>query len=128
MAHNEAISPVAGAAVLESLFHRSPTGLMVLDTELRILWTNVNTPVLKSGPPEEILGRHFTDVYDLSAPGEVEAMLHGVLESGAPARGRRVGVRPKGAPGPEYRFSVSASRLEDTRGRILGVLTEILGV
>ncbi|MFE8949872.1 SpoIIE family protein phosphatase [Streptomyces sp. NPDC007856] len=128
MAHNEAISPVEGAAVLEALFHQSPTGLMVLDTELRILWIKVNTPVLKSGPPEEILGRHFTDVYDLSAPGEVEAMLHGVLESGAPARGRRVGVRPKGVPGPEYRFSVSASRLEDTRGRILGVLTEILGV
>ncbi|WP_433448526.1 SpoIIE family protein phosphatase [Streptomyces sp. CA-142005] len=128
MAHNEAISPVEGAAVLEALFHQSPTGLMVLDTELRILWSNVNRPVLKSGPSEEIIGRHFTDVYDLSAPGEVEAMLHGVLESGAPARGRRVGVRPKGAPGSEYRFSVSASRLEDAQGRILGVLTEILGV
>ncbi|WP_306184938.1 MULTISPECIES: SpoIIE family protein phosphatase [unclassified Streptomyces] len=128
MAHNEAISPVEGAAVLEALFHQSPTGLMVLDTELRILWINVNTPVLKSGLLEEIIGRHFTDVYDLSVPGEVEAMLYGVMESGAPARGRRVGVRPKGAPGPEYRFSVSASRLEDAQGRILGVLTEILGV
>jgi GAF domain-containing protein/anti-sigma regulatory factor (Ser/Thr protein kinase) len=128
VARNEAISPVEGAAVLEALFHQSPTGLMVLDTELRILWVNVNTPVLKSGHSEEIIGWHFTDVYDLSAPREVEAMLHGVLESGAPARGRRVGVRPKGAPGPEYQFSVSASRLEDTQGRILGVLTEILGV
>ncbi|MER6074107.1 SpoIIE family protein phosphatase [Streptomyces sp. NPDC001817] len=128
MAHDEAISPVEGAAVLEALFHQSPTGLMVLDTELRVLWINVNTPVLKSGLPEEILGRHFTDLFDLSAPGEVEAMLHGVLEGGAPARGRRVAVRPKGAPGPEYRFSVSASRLEDAQGRIWGVLTEILGV
>ncbi|QTE01945.1 SpoIIE family protein phosphatase [Streptomyces cyanogenus] len=128
MAHNEAISPVEGAAVLEALFHQSPAGLMLLDTELRILWINVDTPVLESGTPEEILGRRFTDVYDLSAPGEVEAMLHGVLESGAPARGRRLAVRPKGAPGPEYRFSVSAFRLEDAQGRILGVLTEILGV
>ncbi|MFF8424393.1 SpoIIE family protein phosphatase [Streptomyces sp. NPDC016566] len=128
MAHNEAISPVEVAAVLEALFHQSPAGLMLLDTELRILWINVNTPVLKSGTPEEIIGRHLTDVCDLSAPGEVEATLHGVLESGAPARGRRLGVRPKGAPGPEYRFSVSAFRLEDAQGRILGVLTEILGV
>ncbi|GEJ99751.1 SpoIIE family protein phosphatase [Streptomyces sp. 1-11] len=128
MAHNEAISAVEGAAVLEALFHQSPAGLMLLDTELRILWINVNTPVLKTGTPEEITGRHFTDVCDLSAPGEVETMLHGVLESGAPARGRRLGVRPKGAPGPEYRFSVSAFRLEDAQGRILGVLTEILGV
>ena len=128
MAHNEAVSRVEGAAVLEALCHQSLAGLMVLDTELRILWISVNTPVLKSGPSEETRCRHFTDVYDLSAPGEVEAMLHGVLESGEPARGRRVGVRPKGAPGPEYRFSLSASRLEDAQGRILGVLTEILGV
>ncbi|MFD7438330.1 SpoIIE family protein phosphatase [Streptomyces sp. NPDC059861] len=128
MAHDEAISPVEGAAVLEALFHQSPTGLMVLDTELRILRINVNTPVLDTAPPEQIMGRHFTDVYDLAAPGEVEALLHGVLKSGAPARGRLVGVRPKGAPGPEYQFSVSASRLEDAQGRILGVLTEVLDV
>jgi PAS domain S-box-containing protein len=128
VARNEAISPVEGAAVLETLFHQSPTGLMVLDTELRILRINVRTPVLHTVPIEQIMGRRFTDVYDISAPGEVEAMLRGVLESGAPAQGRLVGVRPKGAPGPEYLFSVSACRLEDAQGRILGVLTEILDV
>ncbi|MEU9150541.1 SpoIIE family protein phosphatase [Streptomyces sp. NPDC048417] len=128
MARNEDISPVEDAAVLEALFHQSPTGLMVLDTELRILRGSVKMPVLHTAPFEQIMGRHFTDVYDLSAPGEVEAMLRGVLESGAPARGRPVGVRPKGGPGPEYQVSVSASRLEDTKGRILGVLTEILDV
>ncbi|MFF5019930.1 PAS domain-containing protein [Streptomyces sp. NPDC001165] len=128
MAHNQAISPVEGAAVLEALFHQSPTGLMVLDTELRILRINVHTPFLYEAPPEQITGRRVTDVYDFSAPGEVEAMLHGVLERGAPAQGRLVGVRPKGAPGPEYLFSVSASRLEEAQGRILGVLTEILDV
>ncbi|MGJ5752364.1 PAS domain S-box-containing protein [Streptomyces puniciscabiei] len=128
MAHNEAISPVEGAAVLEALFHQSPTGLMVLDRELRILRINVDTPFLHTAPPEQIMGRRVTDVYDFSTPGEVEAMLHGVLESGAPARGRLVAVRPKGAPGPEYLFSVSASRLEDAQRRILGVLTEILDV
>ncbi|MFF4401930.1 SpoIIE family protein phosphatase [Streptomyces sp. NPDC001480] len=128
MAHNEAISPVEGAAVLEALFHQSPTGLMVLDPELRILRINVNTSVLHAGPPEQIMGRRFADVYDLSAPDEVEAMLQDVLESGEPARGRLVEVRPKGAPGPEYQFSVSVSRLEDAQGRTLGVLTEILDV
>ncbi|MER6473073.1 SpoIIE family protein phosphatase [Streptomyces collinus] len=128
MAHNQAISPVEGAAVLEALFHQSPTGLMVLDRELRILRINVDTPFLHTAPPEQIMGRRVTDVYDFSTPGEVEAMLHGVLESGAPTQGRLVGVRPNGAPGPEYLFSASASRLEDAQGRILGVLTEILDV
>ncbi|WP_405884018.1 SpoIIE family protein phosphatase [Streptomyces sp. NBC_01136] len=117
-----------GAAVLEALFHQSPAGLLVLDTELRILRVHAALPVLHEAPPEQIMGRHFTDVYDLSAPGEVEAMLHSVLESGAPARGRLVGVRPKDAPEPEYLFSISASRLEDSAGRISGVLAEVLDV
>ena len=62
MARNEAISPVEGAAVLEALFHQSPTGLMVLDTELRILRINVRTPVLRTAPIEQIKGRLFIDV------------------------------------------------------------------
>ncbi|WP_164836515.1 PAS domain-containing protein [Actinacidiphila soli] len=114
--------------VLEALFHQSLAGLLVLDTELRIRRVHVTAPVLHEAPPEQIMGRHFTDVYDLSAPGEVEAMLHSVLESGAPAGGQMVGVRPKDAPGPEYLLSVSASRLESPQGRILGVLAEMLDV
>ncbi|MGW0633922.1 SpoIIE family protein phosphatase, partial [Streptomyces sp. NPDC002758] len=128
MAHNEAISPVEDAVVLEALFHQSPTDLLILDTQLRILRINLTRPVLHEAPPEQIMGRHITDVYGLSAPGEVEAMLHGVLESGAPVRGQLVGVRPKSAPGPEYLFSVSASRLESPQGRIWGVLVEGLDV
>ncbi|MGW3028065.1 PAS domain-containing protein [Streptomyces sp. NPDC001221] len=128
VAHNEAITPVEDAAAFETLFYQSPTGLLILDTELRILRINVTRPVLHEAPPEQIIGRHFTDVYDFSAPGDVEAMLRGVLESGAPARGRLVGVRPKGAPGPKYLFSVSASRLQSPQGRVLGVLVEMLDV
>ncbi|MGW7241911.1 SpoIIE family protein phosphatase [Streptomyces sp. NPDC054804] len=128
MAHNEAVSPGKGAVVLEALFHQSPTGLLILDTELRILRLNLTRPDLHGAPNDRIVGRYITDVYDLSAPGEVEAMLHGVLKSGEPVRGRLVGVRRKGAPGPEYLFSVSASRLEDAQGTVWGVLTEMLDV
>jgi GAF domain-containing protein/anti-sigma regulatory factor (Ser/Thr protein kinase) len=128
VAQNEALSPVEDAAILEALFHESPTGLLILDTELRILRINLTRPVLHEAPLQQIVGRRITDVYDLSAPGDVEAMLGDVLKSGAPARGRLVGVRPKGAPGPEYLFSVSASRLESPQGRILGVLAEMLDV
>ncbi|MFJ7949682.1 SpoIIE family protein phosphatase [Streptomyces sp. NPDC096354] len=128
MAQNEAVSSVEDAAVLEVLFDQSPTDLLILDTDLRILRINLTRPLLHEVPLEQIVGRHFTDVYDLSPPGEVEAMLGGVLASGAPVRGRLVGVRPKGVSGPEYRFSVSASRLESRQGRILGVLVEGLDV
>ncbi|MEU6773095.1 SpoIIE family protein phosphatase [Streptomyces sp. NPDC046759] len=113
---------------METLFRQSPTGLLILDRQLRILRINITRPALHKPPFDQIVGRRLTDVYDLSAPGEVEAMLHGVLESGAPARNRLVGLRAKGSPGPEYVFSVSASRLEDSQGRIWGVLTEMLDV
>ncbi|WP_329292851.1 ATP-binding SpoIIE family protein phosphatase [Streptomyces sp. NBC_01455] len=128
MPQDETISPVEDAAVLEALFQHSRTGLLILDTQLRIRRFSVPRPVLHEEPPEQILGRPVTDVYNLSAPGEVEAILYGVLQSGVPARGQLVGVRPKGASGPEYLFSVSASRLESLQGRILGVLAEMLDV
>ncbi|MFI1765914.1 SpoIIE family protein phosphatase [Streptomyces sp. NPDC020800] len=128
MAENEVASHAGDAAVLEALFHQSPTNLLVLDTELRILRISLAGPVLYESPPERIAGRHITDVFDLSAPGEVEAMLESVLESGAPARGQLVGVRAKGTPGPEYRFSVSASRLQGPQGKVWGVLAEMLDV
>ncbi|MEU6370588.1 SpoIIE family protein phosphatase [Streptomyces sp. NPDC046931] len=128
MAQDDAISPVEGVAVLEALFHQSPTGLLILDRQLRILRLKLTRPVLYGAPPGQIVGRHITEVYDLSAPREVEAMLERVLESGTPARGHLVGVRPKGAPGPEYLFSVSASRLESPQRKILGVLAEMLDV
>ncbi|MEU6323871.1 PAS domain-containing protein, partial [Streptomyces sp. NPDC047009] len=90
MAHNEAISPVVDAAVLEALFRQSLTDLLILDTELRILRINLTRPLLREVPSEQVTGRHLTDVYDLSAPGDVEAMLGDVLKSGAPAQGRLV--------------------------------------
>ncbi|MFF7188895.1 SpoIIE family protein phosphatase [Streptomyces sp. NPDC008222] len=116
------------AAVLEALFHQSPTGLLVLDTDLRILRVKAAPPLLDEVPCEQITGRHCNDVYDLSAPGAFEAMLHSVLESGTPAREQLVRARRKAAPGPEYLFSVSASRLEDRQGTILGVLAEVIDV
>lgn len=58
MAHNEAISPVVDAAVLEALFRdaavlealfrQSLTDLLILDTELRILRINLTRPLLRS--------------------------------------------------------------------------------
>ncbi|MFF3518062.1 PAS domain-containing protein [Streptomyces sp. NPDC002573] len=84
VAQSEAVSPGEGAAVLEALFCQSPTGLLILDTELRILRINLTRPVLHEAPTEQIVGRHVTDMYDLSAPDEVEAMLYSVLENGAP--------------------------------------------
>ncbi|MEU9214380.1 SpoIIE family protein phosphatase [Streptomyces sp. NPDC048415] len=123
MAQNEAVSPGVGRAVLEALFNRAPAHLLILDTELRILRVNLPTTFLRDVPPERFLGRRLTDVYDFSAPGEVEAELCGVLESGTPLE-RLVRVRAAAAA-PEYLFSVSSYRLEDPQGTILGVLAAL---
>lgn len=122
------VPSAVGAAMLGALSAQLPMGLHVLDQELRIVRATATPPILGDESPEQLVGRHLTDVYNLSEPAGNEAMLRTVLESGAPARERLVRVRPRHAPGPEYVFSVSAFRLDDPDGHVLGVLAVILDV
>lgn len=122
------IPSAVGAAVLGALSAQSLMGLHVLDQHLRIVRATFTTPILGDESPEQLVGRRLTDVYNLSDPAGTENLLRTVLESGAPAREPLVRVRPKHAPGPEYVFSVSAFRLDDPDGHVLGVLAVALDV
>ncbi len=122
---NEGTSPGVGAAVLEALFTHVPVGLHVLDKELRIESANIAAQAMCGVPAEQILGRPLTDVYGLSAPDEVEEMLQGVLDSGLPAPERVVRVHPKNDPGRTYMAGISAFRLQDPQGAVLGVAAAV---
>ncbi|MFI6360686.1 PAS domain-containing protein [Streptomyces sp. NPDC050743] len=94
--------------VLESLFTRVPVGLYVLDTGLRIAAANIAAQTMCGGTQERILGRRLTDAYKFSPPGEVEAILRAVLDSGAPCPERVVYVSPRGVSGRPRVMDVSA--------------------
>lgn len=83
----EATGPDVGSAALEALFAHAPVGMHVLDKKLRIVSANNAARAMCGVPDERIVERRLTDVYALSTPDEVEAMLRGVLESGVPRLG-----------------------------------------
>src|SRR5258708_10009128 len=107
------------AAAAQAWFGHAPAGLYVLATELRIVSAGLATQIMGGVRAERVLGRRLTDVHSLAARSQIEAMLGEVLDSGVPAPGRLVRMSLKDVPGrPCW---VSAFRLEDQHGAVLGV-------
>ncbi|HEX4657923.1 MAG TPA: SpoIIE family protein phosphatase [Streptosporangiaceae bacterium] len=109
------------AAAAEAWFAHAPFGLYVLDSELRIVSADLTTQIMGGVPPERVLGRRLTDVYSLAAPSQIESMLREVLDSGVPAPARVVRMGLKDGPERGYWAGLSAFRLEDQLGAVLGV-------
>jgi len=99
----------------------APVGLYVLDTDLRIVSARLAAPIMSGTPADRVLGRRLTDVYSFPAPGQIEEMLRGAADDGVPAPGRVVRARLREAPGQARWTRVSAFRLEDQRGAVVGV-------
>jgi PAS domain S-box-containing protein len=109
------------AAAAQAWFGHAPAGLYVLDTELRIVSAGLATQIMGGVPAERVLGRRLTDVYSLAAPSQIEAMLREVLDSGVPAPHRVERISLRDVPGRACWAWVSAFRLQDARGAVLGV-------
>ncbi|GAA1219405.1 SpoIIE family protein phosphatase [Streptomyces aureus] len=118
-----------GGAILDALFTRSPVGLHVLDTGLRVVRVNSAARSMRGVSVEGLVGLHFAEAYaGLSAPDEVEEMLRGVLESGVPVREYLVRARMASEQGREGIGSVSVFRLQDPQGTVLGLTVTVVDV
>jgi PAS domain S-box-containing protein len=124
----EALTPEARTVVLQALFMRAPVGLLVLDPELRIVSANKAAGSLCGTDTESLLGRHLADAYGFASPGEVEAMLRGVLDSGMSLVERLLRVRPADASAGACMVGLSAFRLQDGQGDVLGVAAAVVDV
>ncbi|MDT0469745.1 SpoIIE family protein phosphatase [Streptomyces gibsoniae] len=124
----EALTPEVGTVVLQAMFMRAPVGLVVLDTKLRIMSANKTAQTLCGTDTEHLLGCHLADVYGFTSPGEVEAMLRGVLNSGVSAPERELRVRPADSSVGERMVGLSAFRLQDRQGTVLGVAVAMIDV
>ena len=118
----------AEAAAARAWLARAPAGLFVLDGGLRIVSARLAAAVMCGMPADRVLGRRLTDVYSFAVPGQVEAMLRGVAAGGAAAPGRVVRARLREVPGQARWTRVSAFRLEDERGAVLGVAAVLADV
>jgi PAS domain S-box-containing protein len=115
-------------AILKAMFTHSPVGLHVLDNQLRVVRMNTASRGLRDTPVEHLLGKHFTEAYELENPAEEAAVAQRVLDSGEPVLSRL--VRGFEAPGQPKRriYSVSYFRLEDSNGDVLGLVASAVDV
>jgi len=121
--------PGQDMAILKALFTHSPVGLHVLDNRLRVVRMNTAVRGLRDTPAEHLLGKHFTEAYELAEdPAEEAAVAQRVLESGEPVVNRLVaGFEAPGQPTRRI-YSVSYFRLEDPRGEVLGLVASAVDV
>ncbi|WP_329167163.1 SpoIIE family protein phosphatase (plasmid) [Streptomyces sp. NBC_01717] len=120
-----------GDALLTALFTESPIGLHILDTGLRLVYFNSAARHIQAFPIEELLGCTLSEA--LSACGleeaeGIEALVREVLETGTPRRDVLVTLRSPYEPYAEVTAAVSWFRLNNARGRPLGVATVIVDV
>ncbi|KMS68872.1 protein phosphatase [Streptomyces viridochromogenes] len=112
-------------AVLDGFFLRSPVGVTVLGPDLRIL--RVNRAIARFGglPTEAYRGLRTADFLLGPDTELIEDRLRGVLETGRPLIFAEQTCRLLRDPAKELIVSVSAFRMQDRSGRVLGV-TEII--
>ncbi|MEU9130476.1 SpoIIE family protein phosphatase [Kitasatospora sp. NPDC048540] len=115
-------------ALLDALFTRSPVGLHLLDTDLRIVRVNTATRNLRGVPEERMIGRLLIDAYDVEDARALERMLRSVLADGQPVQGLLVRVRPESDPERIRSADVSAFRLEGPDGEVLGAAVTAVDV
>ncbi|WP_244217297.1 SpoIIE family protein phosphatase [Streptomyces carpinensis] len=108
-------------ALLETLFTLSPTGLYLLDPQLRVIRFNVAAEGMQGTSVEEAAGRRPREVWPGFAAAKVERVMARVLATGQPAIGVEKRMRPPGDPHHDHVYSTSVFRLEDAQGRILGL-------
>lgn len=117
-----------GMAILDALFTRSPIGLIVLDTELRVLRVNIATPPMQGLREADLVGRPFPRSHHVAEPEKIEALLRGVLDDGVPLRDRIVRASPPVYHGRERQYEVSVFRLEAPVGTVLGLAMTVVDV
>ncbi|MEU9447624.1 SpoIIE family protein phosphatase [Streptomyces sp. NPDC048277] len=115
-------------ALLDGLYHRSPIGLVVHGPDRRVI--RINRAVAKASgvPADAPVGRSPREFMVDEDAGPAEERVRHVLETGEPLIFTEQSARTRHDPGQERIVSVSAFRMEDPAGRILGVAETIQDV
>lgn len=77
-------------AILKAVFTHSPVGLHVLDDQLRVVRMSTTTGGPRDAEVERLVGKQFTEAYELANPEEESAVAQRVLDSGVPVVNRLV--------------------------------------
>ncbi|MFF9197688.1 SpoIIE family protein phosphatase [Streptomyces sp. NPDC014779] len=107
-------------AFIRELFLQDRVGLAVLDPELRLLRTNTHL-LPYTGVPSDLRARRLSDFLWPEDAAAVEEKLRRVLTTGLPLVQAEELLRTLEDPGGGVTIAISAFRLQDPSGRVLGV-------
>ena len=115
-------------ALSARLVSQSPIGHAVLDTDLRYVTVNPALERIHGLSAERHTGRHIREIKPFQDMDAVESAMRSVLETGTPRLDDYVTGRDPAGDEGERAWSVSYHRLEDSAGKILGVVTTVVDV
>ncbi|MEU8775593.1 SpoIIE family protein phosphatase [Streptomyces sp. NPDC048606] len=110
------------------LVAQSPIGLAVLDTELRYVLVNPTLERINGLPAGKHLGRTPGEALPFLDTAAIEAAMRQVLDTGVPLLDQYGIGRTPADPHREHAWSGSYYRLEDPRGRVIGVALMVVDV
>ncbi|MEU7470651.1 SpoIIE family protein phosphatase [Streptomyces sp. NPDC044984] len=129
------LSELAGAAgwdmsraVLEQMVTGTSIGIAIVNTELRFVWSNAALEQFGGGPAEQRLGLRVADVQPGMNAEAIEAQMRHVLDTGEQVVGYELVGRARSAPLRETAHMLSFTRLDDARGRPMGVYYTVVDV
>ncbi|MGW7408399.1 SpoIIE family protein phosphatase [Streptomyces sp. NPDC054833] len=108
-----------GAALLRALSAQDRITIALHDTALTTVQTNAMPDTLNGRPVQP--GARLADVLCAEDAESIEAVLRQVLETGVPVMHRSQRVSWRHHPARRHALSLSAFRVEDSRGRPAGV-------
>ncbi|WP_406840552.1 SpoIIE family protein phosphatase [Streptomyces sp. AHU1] len=112
-------------ALLDGLYRRSPIGLAIHDADRRVIRVNRAIEKASGIAAEATVGRRAGEFLVDEDAGPAEERVRHVLETGEPLIFTEQSARTRHAPGRERMVSVSAFRMQDSSGRVLGVAETI---
>ncbi|MER6354583.1 SpoIIE family protein phosphatase [Streptomyces sp. NPDC001634] len=112
-------------ALLDGLYHRSPIGLAVHSPDMTVIRVNRAVEKASGVPAAAPVGRRPREFLVDEDAGPAEERVRHVLETGEPLIFTEQSARARHDPGRERIVSVSAFRMEDSSGRVLGVAETI---
>ncbi|WP_328888974.1 SpoIIE family protein phosphatase [Streptomyces sp. NBC_00316] len=112
-------------ALLDGLYRRSPIGLVTYGPDRRVIRVNRAVEKASGVPAEAPVGHRPREFMVDEDAGPADERVRHVLETGEPLIFTEQSARARHDPGRERIVSVSAFRMEDPSGRVLGVAETI---
>ncbi|MFF4687297.1 SpoIIE family protein phosphatase [Streptomyces sp. NPDC001307] len=112
-------------ALLDGLYRRSPIGLVTYGPDRRVIRVNRAVEKASGVPAEAPVGHRPREFMVDEDAGPADERVRRVLETGEPWIFTEQSARTRHDPGRERIVSVSAFRMEDPSGRVLGVAETI---